>query len=101
MLYVLIKDFNTFIYITHTLFYCLEAFSTEEIPKSYVIDFFKINDKQPLKGVYKSSDLGQHAIYNFVTEERKYCSDAMKKHFNKELLMTKHNAEDFENCTKC
>ena len=32
-----------------------------------------------------------------MTEESKYTSDAMKKHFNKELLMTKEDNENFEN----
>ena len=38
------------------------------------------------------SYLGEDAIYNFISsmiEESKYCSDVMKKHFNKELLMTR------------
>ena len=30
-----------------------------------------------------------------------YCSDVMNKHFNKELVTTKENNEDFENSTKC
>ena len=34
-------------------------------------------------------------------EEGKYCSDVMKKHFNKELVMTKEDNEDFENSRKC
>ena len=36
-----------------------------------------------------------------MTEESKYCSDVMKKHFNKELVMTKEDNEDFKNSTKC
>ena len=36
-----------------------------------------------------------------MIEESKYCSDVMKKHFNKELVMTKKDNEDFENSTKC
>ena len=43
-------------------------------------------------------------VYNFInsmTEEIKYCCDAMKKHFNKELLMTKPDNEDLDNSTKC
>ena len=36
-----------------------------------------------------------------MIEESKYCSDATKKHFNKELAMTKKNNKDFENSTKC
>ena len=36
-----------------------------------------------------------------MNEENKYCSDEMKKYFNKELVMTKKDNEDFENSTKC
>ena len=51
--YVLIKDFNTFMY-DHTLHrrrkdfcrYWLQAFSTEEILKLHIKDCFKINGKQ-------------------------------------------------------
>ena len=51
--YVLIRDFNTFIY-DHTLHrerkhfcsYCLQVFSTEEITKPGINYCFKINDKQ-------------------------------------------------------
>ena len=31
----------------------------------------------------------------------KYCRDVKKKHFNKELVMTKRDNENFENSTKC
>ena len=40
--------------------------------------------------------LGEDAAYNFINsmiEESKYCSDVMKKHFNKELVMTKEDNE--------
>ena len=54
--YVLINDFNTLIY-DHSLHrgrkhfyrYCLQAFSTTEILKSHVNDYFKINGKQMRK----------------------------------------------------
>ena len=36
-----------------------------------------------------------------MIEESEYCSDVMKKHFNKELMMTKENNENFKNSTKC
>ena len=36
-----------------------------------------------------------------MIKENKYCSDVMKKHFNKELMMTKRDDEDFENSIKC
>ena len=60
-----------------------------------------VNDKfsKPSK-----SYLGKYVVYNFISsmiEETKYCSDLIKKHFNKELVMTKKDNEDFENSTKC
>ena len=36
-----------------------------------------------------------------MIEESKYCSKVMKKHFNKELVMTKEDYKDFKNSTKC
>ena len=36
-----------------------------------------------------------------MIEESKYCSEVMKKHFNKELVMTKEDDEDFESSAKC
>ena len=48
--------------------------------------------------------MGEDAVYNVISsmiEESKYCSDVMKKHFNKELAITKEDNEDFKNSTKC
>ena len=48
--------------------------------------------------------LGEDSIYNFIIsmiEERKYYRDVMKKHFNKELVMSKENNENFKDSTKC
>ena len=36
-----------------------------------------------------------------MIEENKYCSNVIKKHFNKEPVVTKKDKEDFENSTKC
>ena len=50
------------------------------------------------------SYLGENAVYNFISsmiEESECCSDVMKKHFNKELVMTKEDNEDFKNSNKC
>ena len=46
---------------------------------------------KPLK-----SYLGKNFVYSFINsmiEENKYCSDVMKKHFKKELVMTKEDDE--------
>ena len=39
-------------------------------------------------------------FFSNMIEENKYCCEEMKKHFNKELLMTKKDNEDFKNSTK-
>ena len=36
-----------------------------------------------------------------MIKESRYCSDAMKKPFNKELVMTKEENEDFKNFSEC
>ena len=49
------------------------------------------------------SYLSEDAYYNFLNnmlEESRYCSDLMRKHFKKELVMTKKDDDDFENSTK-
>ena len=46
----------------------------------------------------------QDAVLKFITdmvEASEYCSHVMKKHFNKKLLMTKEDDENFESSTKC
>ena len=50
------------------------------------------------------SYLGEDAVYNFISsviEESKYCSNVMKKHFNKELVMIKKENDNFEKSIKC
>ena len=44
-----------------------------------------------------NSYLGEDVVYNFnnsMVKESRYCSNAMKKHFNKELVMTKKLSEN-------
>ena len=53
---------------------------------------------------YFKSYLGKDAAYNFISsmiEENKYSSDAMKKYFNKDLVMIKKGNEDWNNSTQC
>ena len=48
--------------------------------------------------------LWKDAVYNFINnmiEESIYCSDVMKKHFHKELVMTEEDNENFKNSDKC
>ena len=48
--------------------------------------------------------LGKDAGYNFINnmiEESKYCSDVMKKHFNKEVVIPKEDNENFMSSAKC
>ena len=49
-----------------------------------------------------NSYLGQNAGHNFITnmiKESKHCSCLMKKHFNKELALTKEDDGNFESST--
>ena len=48
--------------------------------------------------------LGKDAVNNFITsmiKESTYFSDAVKKHFNEELVMAEEDNENFKNFTKC
>ena len=36
-----------------------------------------------------------------MIEESKYCSDVMKKHFNKKLVVTKEDNGNFKHSIKC
>ena len=50
------------------------------------------------------SYLGEVAVYSYINsaiEDSNFCTDVMKKHFNKELLVPKEDYEDFEISTKC
>ena len=73
----------------------------KHIACGYGYKFVCIDDKfsKPFK-----TYLGKAAVYNFINsmiEESKYCSEVMKKYFNKELAITKEDNEDFKNTTKC
>ena len=73
----------------------------KHVSRSYGYKLVCVDDKfsKPFK-----SYLGENAVYSFISsmiEESKHCSDVMKKHFHKELVMTKKDNEDFENSTKC
>ena len=51
-----------------------------------------------------SKPFKSYLLYDFIgcmTEESKYCSNVMKKHFNKELIKSKEVNADFENSTIC
>ena len=50
------------------------------------------------------SYFGGDAVYTFINsiiEENISCNDVMKKHFSKELVMSKTGDENFNNSTKC
>ena len=50
------------------------------------------------------SYLDKDPVHNLLAVSQKkieYCSDVIKKHFNKEPVITKEDNEDFENSTKC
>ena len=74
---------------------------SDHVAYSYGSKLICIDDKfsQPFK-----SYLGEDAVCNFVNntvEESKYCSEVMHGPFNKELVITKKDDEDFKNSNKC
>ena len=47
---------------------------------------------------------GENAVHKFmeaILEEVKYCNKIKKKHFNKEMAMTKEDRKDFKSADKC
>ena len=71
----------------------------KHITSNYDYKLVFIDDKfsKPFK-IY----LGKDTVYNFLhsmIEESKYCREVMKKHFNKEFVITKEDSEDFKNST--
>ena len=71
----------------------------KHLPCSYGYKLVCVDDK--FSELFKTY-LGEDDVYNFtdnIIKERKHCSDVIKKNFNKELLMTKENNEDFKNST--
>ena len=60
----------------------------KDVACSYSYKLLCVNDK--FNKSFKSY-LGKDAVYNFIEsmiEKSKYCSEGMKKHFNKELVVT-------------
>ena len=56
-----------------------------------IYDYILVYDNHKFSKLFKSN-LGEDVVYNFISsiiEESKYCNNLMKKHFNKELVMTK------------
>ena len=50
------------------------------------------------------SYLSEDAVYNFINsmiEESKFSTNIKNKYFNKELVMTKEDEEDFGNSSNC
>ena len=72
----------------------------KHVPCSYGYKLACVDDK--FSNLFESY-FGEDGICSFISsmiEESKYFSGVMKKIFNKELVMTKEDNEDFENSTK-
>ena len=78
-----------------------DSYTSKHIACSYGHQLVSADDKlsNPFK-TYLDEDTVYNFIYNII-EESKYCSDLIKKHFNKELAMTKEDNENFKNSAKC
>ena len=73
----------------------------KHIACSYGYKLVCVDDKFSMP--FKTS-LGKDIVCNFINSmirESKYFSDVIKKHFNKELVMTKEDNGDLKDSTKC
>ena len=73
---------------------CYTSKYQKRIACSYGYKLVYVDDKfsKPFK-----TYLDKDAVYNFINsmiKESKYCSDVIKKHFNKELVMTEGLSQD-------
>ena len=62
-----------------------------------------MRDDDKFSKTFKSY-LDEDVVSNFINsmiKGSKFCTDILRKHFNKELVMTKEDDEDFESSTKC
>ena len=72
----------------------------KHVPCNYGYKLAYTDDKFSKPKLYLSED----AVYNLINsmiKETEYRSNVMKNHFNKGLVMSKKDDEDFENSTKC
>ena len=69
----------------------------KDVACSYCFKSVYVDEKfsQPFK-LYLDED-----VVRSMLKESKYCSESMKKKFNKDLGLTKKDEEDFEKSTKC
>ena len=63
---------------------------------SYVLMNDLVNHKKP--------NIDEDAIekfFNYIISETEYCAKVIEREFNKPLVMTKKDHEDFKSSTKC
>ena len=155
--YVLIKDFNAFMYNQskhrekkHFCMYCLQCFSSERILANHVNNCLTINGAKAInmpkqgenilkfnnfhkqllvpfviyanfeaitkkvQGCEQSEEMEkdkdtciyrrENAVYKFMEkmlEEVEYCKAVIKKHFNKPLVMTEVDKQNFKTMDRC
>ena len=68
---------------------------------SYGYKLVSVDDKfrKSFKTYFRKDS--EHNFINSMIKESKYYSDVVKKHLNKELVITKEDNEEFKNFTKC
>ena len=79
-----------------------EEFYTEyqkQIAWSYGYKLICVDDK--FSNPSKSPWVKMQFTILLIIWSKKYCGEVMKKNFNKELVITKEDNEDFKNSTKC
>ena len=73
----------------------------DHVPCSYAYKVVRIDDRfSELVVAYR----GENAAYEFIKaipKEYKYCKNIIKKHFNKNLIMSEEEEHSFQQCNSC
>ena len=73
----------------------------EHIPCSYAYKVVCIDDKFSKSTIIYRGENAAHKIFKTVLKEYKYCRKIMKKHFNKNLVMTEEEEHLFQQSNNC
>ena len=73
----------------------------EHIPCSYAYKFVCIDDKYSRSIVVNRGKIAAYEFIRSILKEHKYCKKIMKKHFNKNLVITEEEEHLFQQSNSC
>ena len=73
----------------------------DHAPCSFVYKFVCVDDTFSKPRVLYRGDNAAYKFIEAILEEYEYCKKVMKKHFNKNLIMTQKEEEQFQSSNTC